>query len=367
MGRRRARGIAMLLLASTLAGCAGNLSAPVPLPAAAHALPPSPWAEADRRGVEAPEDAARSVATLAAYLTEGLPNEEMRIRAIFRWMTAHIRYDLQGLKSADYGDLSPDAVLARRSAVCEGYSGLFESLVRAAGFEVAVVSGFAKGVGYSAGAHLTTSLHHAWNAVKVRGEWKLLDCTWGAGALDERGEYVPAFDAFYFFTPPEQFIYSHFPNDPRWQLLREPLTRRAFEDLAMLKPAFFTCGLGASRMLEGHLREEGPEVLVPVILPEDVSAKVSVLLGENPVGEGYSEFAPGPSGRAIKVLLPAPGTYTVRLFAAPGAAAPLLDWAADVLVTVSKGSGGKTFEQMRSPASPKGGRKPQASPPASSG
>jgi hypothetical protein len=308
--------------------------------------------------VEAPEEAARSVTSLAAYLTEGLPTQEMRVRAIYRWMTAHIRYDLAGFKSADYGDLTPDAVLERRSAVCEGYSGLFESLVKAAGFEVAVVSGFAKGVGYAAGGPLNASLHHAWNAVKVRGEWKLLDCTWGAGALDERGDYVQGFEAFYFFTPPEQFIYSHFPNDPRWQLLPEPITRRAFEDLALLKAPFFTCGLEPIRPLEGHLREEGPEVVLPVRVPEGVSAKVAVFRGDERLTEGYFELAPGPSGREMKVLFPAQGTYRVRLFAAPGAAAPLLDWAADLLVTVQVGSGGKTFEQMRAPAPPKKVRNP---------
>jgi hypothetical protein len=363
MRRMGSRSFALLFLATLLAGCAGRPPAPdqvssaMPLPAQAPTT--SPWAEADRRGAEAPDDAARSVGSLAHYLTEGLPTEEMRVRAIFRWMTAHIRYDLQGLRSADYGDLSPEAVLERRSAVCEGYSGLFESLVRAAGFEVVMVSGFAKGVGYSAGAPLTTSLHHAWNAVKVRGEWKLLDCTWGAGALNERGEYVPAFDPFYFFTPPEQFIYSHFPNDSRWQLLAEPLTREAFEALALLKPAFFTCGLGSDRLLEGHLREEGPEVVLPIRVPDGVSVKASVLRGEEPVGDGYSEVHQGPSGREVRVLLPAPGTYTVRLFAASGAAASLLDWAADLLVTASTGSGGKTFEQMKAPGSPKGGRKPK--------
>ena len=222
-----------------------------------------------------------------------------------------------------------------------------------------MVSGFAKGVGYSAGAPLTTSLHHAWNAVKVRGEWKLLDCTWGAGALNERGEYVPAFDSFYFFTPPEQFIYSHFPNDSRWQLMAEPLTRQAFETLALLKPAFFTCGLGSDRLLEGHLREEGPEVVVPVRVPDGVSVKASVLRGEEPLGDGYSAVSTGALGARSEGPPSGPGTYTVRLFAASGAAASLLDWAADLLVTVSSGSGGKTFEQMKSPGSPKGVRKPK--------
>lgn len=315
---------------------------PVQVPAP----PPSPWVEADRRALDAPEAEATSVKALAGYLTEGLGSDEEKVRAIYRWMTQNIRYDLEGFRSSDFGDLSPEAVLRRRSAVCEGYSGLFESLVEAAGFEVAVISGFAKGLGFTAGDAVPAGFNHAWNAVKVRGEWKLLDCTWGAGALNDQDEYVRGFEPFYFFTPPEQFIYSHFPNDPKWQLLPTPISRKAFERLPRVKPAFFRCGLGFPGAPDAHIRAPGPLVAVPLLIPEDTNMVARLLRGETPAMAGCIRFSTGPEGDAVQILAPEPGTYTLRLFAAKGISATQVDWAADLLITVENGSGGKSFKDL---------------------
>lgn len=336
-----------------MTGCAASqppvqLDAPPP--------PASPWAEADRRAIEAPEAETTSVRALAAYLTDGLGSDEEKVRAIFRWMTDHIRYDLEGFRASDYGDPTPDEVLKKRSAVCEGYSGLFESLVHAAGFEVAVINGFAKGLGFSAGDAVPAGSNHAWNAVKVKGEWKLLDCTWGAGALNDQGEYVRGFEPFYFFTPPEQFIYSHFPNDPKWQLLPKPISRTAFERLPRVKPAFFLCGLRFPGAPEAHIRAPGPLVAVPLLIPKDTNMVARLLRGESPAGAGGVRFLTGPEGEAVQVLAPEPGTYTLRLFAAKGLSAAEVDWAADLLVTVENGSGGKSFEEFER----KAGKSPRA-------
>jgi hypothetical protein len=332
--------LAVLILALGCAVARPVAEAPAPV------APPSPWEEADRRAIQAPEAEAKSVGTLAAYLTEGLPSDEEKVRAIYRWMTEHIRYDVIGLRTSDYGDLSPDGVLQRRSAVCEGYSGLFESLVKAAGFEVAVINGFAKGLGFSAGDAVPAGFNHAWNAVKVRGEWKLLDCTWGAGALNVQGVYARGFEPFYFFTPPEQFIYSHFPSDPKWQLLAEPISRQAFEALPQIKPAFFLCGLRFLGAPQAHILAEGPLVAVPLVIPKDTNMVATLLSGEYPAVNGGARFLIGPAGDAVQILAPAPGTYTLRLFAAKGLSATQVDWAADLRITVERGSGGKTFADL---------------------
>lgn len=343
LGLSRPQDLMALAAVVLILGCA--VSKP-PTEVLAQPAPPSPWEEADRRAIQAPEGEATSVGVLAGYLTEGLPSDEEKVRAIYRWMTEHIRYDLNGFHTSDYGDLSPNGVLQRRSAVCEGYSGLFESLVKAAGFEVAVVSGFAKGMGFSAGDTVPAGLNHAWNAVKVKGEWNLLDCTWGAGALNERGEYVRGFEPFYFFTPPEQFIYSHFPSDPKWQLLAEPISRQAFEDLPQVKPAFFLCGLRFLGAPQAHILAEGPIVAVPIVIPEDTNMVATLLSGEYPAVNGGARFLSGPEGEAVQILAPAPGTYTLRLFAAKGLSAAQVDWAADLRITVKQGSGGKTFADL---------------------
>ena len=318
---------------------------------------PSPWEKVDTRALSAPASAESSVAALAAYLTEGLPSEEEKVRALFRWVTAHIQYDLEGLRAGDYGDLSPEGVLKSRRAVCEGYAGLFEALVEEAGFEVATIKGFAKGVGFVAGDPVPADFNHAWNAVKTEAGWKLLDCTWGAGALDEQGKYVEGFDPFYFFTPPEQFIFSHYPQDPTWQLLPSPMSKAEFEALPQVKPAFFSCGLAFVGPPMGLVTVREPPVVLSLMVPADVALKISLLKGEQPVGDGHVRTAREGDHAVVEALLPEPGTYLLRLFVAKGLQASQLDWAMDLRVAAEVGSGARTFK----PAEKKGSRKANSS------
>ena len=62
------------------------------------------------------------------------------------------------------------------------------------------ISGYAKGYGYSPEHPVTTNhqTNHAWNAVYLKGNWFLLDCTWGAGRLDKNKTYQAKFTEFYF-------------------------------------------------------------------------------------------------------------------------------------------------------------------------
>lgn len=313
----------------------------------APAQAPSPWAAADRAALEASPEAEASIGRLASALTGGLPTDEEKVRSIFRWVTAHLKYDVEGFRMGDYGDSAPEAVLHSKRAVCEGYAGLFEAIAREAGFEVAVIGGYAKGVGYSVGSQLPTTFNHSWNAVKVNGRWRLLDCTWGSGALDEMDNYVQGFDPFYFFTPPEQFVYSHFPRDPKWQLLDQPLTEEAFRAQPHLKPAFFRCGLKFSGIASGDFRVAGPRVTIALQAPPDAALKAFLLKGETPVGDGFVRAVPRGDGVDLEVIFPAPGIYALRLFAARGPSATRLDWAADLRITSDQGSGGKPLEKGR--------------------
>jgi uncharacterized protein (TIGR03000 family) len=41
---------------------------------------------------------------------------------------------------------------------------------------------------------------HAWNAVKLDGEWHLVDATWGAGGIKDK-QFVKKFKDYYFLAP----------------------------------------------------------------------------------------------------------------------------------------------------------------------
>lgn len=267
--------------------------------------------EIDRHAVHVPESKAQSLDSLAAYLTGPAKNDAERARAIFRWIAENIAYDAEGFRTKRYGSTTPDEVLKTRSTVCAGYSRLFESLATAAGLETVTIEGYAKGFGYAPGDHLDRA-NHDWNAVRIDGEWRLLDATWSAGHVDYSYRFTREFDDFFFFTPPEQFIYSHFPKEPEWQLLENTISLADFEAMAFVRPFFFQNNLAAISHTQSIVQADG-ETMMTFRAPKDASLSATLARDgrdypasafcQNDLGTVYVYFCP-----------PGPGRYELDLF-----------------------------------------------------
>jgi transglutaminase/protease-like cytokinesis protein 3 len=223
----------------------------------------------DQHAINTPSSAEASVDSLASYLVAPAKNEREKARSIFRWVTENIDYDVSGFFAGSFDDTNSKDVLKSRKSVCGGYSDIFSTLASSAGLEVVRIAGYGKGYGYMPGENLSAPSNHAWNAVKINGSWYLIDCTWGAGYIDDDKKYVRRFDDHYFMTPPSEFIYDHFPEDSRWQLLEHPLSKSEFEKQAFLKPEFFKYGLKLDDRLEGTIRAV-KEVNISIFTPNDV-------------------------------------------------------------------------------------------------
>jgi transglutaminase/protease-like cytokinesis protein 3 len=52
-----------------------------------------------------------------------------------------------------------------------------------------------------------------------------------------------SFDDFYWKTPPEQFVYSHLPANPKWACVENPPSVREFGKALNLKGHFFASSL----------------------------------------------------------------------------------------------------------------------------
>ncbi len=60
---------------------------------------------------------------------------------------------------------------------------------------------------------------HSWCATLIDSNWTLYDPTWDAGN---------GVNSKYFMVQPSEFIYSHMPFDPLWQLLNYPISHQHF-------------------------------------------------------------------------------------------------------------------------------------------
>jgi hypothetical protein len=127
------------------------------------------------------------------------------------------------------------------------FAQLYKKMADEAGLECAYIRGFSKG---SIRGGWTS---HAWNAVKIQGEWKLLDVTWAAGYADEKGKFRQVFLPGFFFTAPRVFALDHLPTEEKWQLLKKPISKTAFKNQCVFSYGDLENGIQDAEPLEEPL------------------------------------------------------------------------------------------------------------------
>jgi len=219
------------------------------------------------------DDAAMSISsqkadTLAKQLAALGNTDREKVRAIFRWITEHIDYNMiffdRRIKPVIYKEeddsnaaLPPlnervaAKVLKRKVAFCDGYARLFKTLCDHVGIPCEIILGYARN-------NITKkfAVNHTWNAVHVDGAWQLVDVTWGSGFVTYSNEYIKRFNDFYFLTPPDQFIQDHYPEDLRWTLLNDPPIYREFNQSPFRYPGFLKFGVTNNFPAKGVIEAE---------------------------------------------------------------------------------------------------------------
>jgi hypothetical protein len=197
------------------------------------------------------------VDTLAKQLAALGHNDREKVRAIFRWITENITYNVRPIghnrKTAALFYEEPDdssralppldervaaKVLNKGVAFCEGYSRLFKTLCDHAGIKAEIIYGYAR-----TNTNRRFGVNHTWNAVYIDSAWQLLDVTWASGFVTWANEYIQYFNEFYFLTPPDQFIHDHYPEDPQWTLLSDPPVYREYSQSPFRYSGYIKSGI----------------------------------------------------------------------------------------------------------------------------
>lgn len=185
---------------------------------------------------------------LAEHLADGCNNEEEKVRAFYFWITKNIRYDVKRFISGKSGPVKLRKILIRKRGLCADYANLFDTLCKSVGIKSCVVSGYSKGI-INLDDDLLFINDHAWNAVFINGEWKLLDLTWASGnviylptrwglikkkifpyaTIPHKHYYRANANDRYFLAHPKVMIKTHLPENPVWQLLNPALPIDVFE------------------------------------------------------------------------------------------------------------------------------------------
>ncbi len=317
----------------------------------------------DQHALNAPEDIKSSVKTLVEYLIEPARNERERLRAIFRWITHNIAYDTEGFfaELTEVEDaqeqavttvtetseeeqashiseaITPELVLQKGTADCDGYAVLTEALLSEAllgsvlgqkdaetqagaeglasalGTKMFSIQGFAKGYGYQVGSDFE-GINHAWNAVQLEGEWYFLDCTWGAGRPDEQNVFIREFEDYYFLTPPEELVYTHFPENPAQQHLDSSVSGQGFIKLAYLWPAFFKYEMRLGNHPESIIQTDSTLYLT-LYARDSILLMADLIRGQQLLDESYVFIQKDTARYDIHAVFPLTGEYLLRLYA----------------------------------------------------
>ncbi len=121
-----------------------------------------------------PEQAAyveMNVQEIIAKISKGSMTEVEKVRAVNDYIVANTAYTDQTNSSPH----SAYTVLAEHGGVCQGYALLAHSMLQKLGIETKYIVGYVGQEG------------HAWNLVKLDGQWYHLDTTWNDPVPDRKG------------------------------------------------------------------------------------------------------------------------------------------------------------------------------------
>ncbi|KAF7403770.1 hillarin-like [Vespula maculifrons] len=216
---------------------------------------PMEFADMDQIAISVAQEDQKTFTDLVRQLVSRCGSDIEKARTIFRWITVKNLNTMQFDENLR-GD-TPMGLLRGIKHGTESYHVLFKRLCSYAGLHCVVIKGYSKSAGYQPGVCFEDNrFRNSWNAVYVAGAWRFVQCNWGARHLVNAKE-VPRpgqpkakndslryeYDDHYFLTDPREFIYEFFPLQEDWQLLKQPITLKDFEELPFVRSLFFRYGL----------------------------------------------------------------------------------------------------------------------------
>jgi hypothetical protein len=162
-----------------------------------------------------------------------------KVKLIHDWICLNISYDAPMLKSGVAVNQTIEAVLKSKTAVCSGYSRVFQSMADYTGIPCITVSGYIKNQAGQRGLNQNNS--HSWNLVQIQGLWYIVDVTFDSGYVKD-WVFVRKYSTDALFVPPSASLYTRFPKQEEYQLVQMPITGQQFLNLPDIEGAFFSYG-----------------------------------------------------------------------------------------------------------------------------
>ena len=220
----------------------------------------------------------KSIKSVAKYIAKNETNPYLQVKAIHDYIITRVTYDLDVLKTGRRPSQDAKTVFVTHKGVCEGYANLFLALGKEIGLNVVYIKGKIRKdlVPIDLIPESFRLLKpnydwtlHAWNAIKIEGNWQLVDTTW-----DDNNSNKYSTD--YLMIPAEAMITSHFPALRGWQLLNNSKNFNSFEKQPILKPQFFVEKLKMISPIE-YQTDVREAALIKIATPPNYSRKIGAI------------------------------------------------------------------------------------------
>lgn len=217
---------------------------------------------------------------LVSKIAQDFSSDEEKSRAVFYWVSNTISYDVDFSKRIEDEKLnaysyktekerllkekklifeSATKAFNSKKTVCYGYAALFLEISKKLGLECELVQGDLKS-DFSQ-INLSIQLNHAWNVVKIKNEWKFIDCTLAAGNVSTKtNQFVFKFNDAFFLTNPELFFLNHFPEEKKWLLLNK--TKEDYIKLPVYFPDYINSNIKIISPISGVLSNKDNKSLI---------------------------------------------------------------------------------------------------------
>ena len=146
--------------------------------------------EKNRKILEAASD------VIGSRINQGMSDYDKEL-TIHDWIVLWTSYDEEASSTSPNATPDPDndnpyGVFFSRKSICAGYSSTFQLFMDMLGIECITVAGHARDL----------FTEHAWNMVKLGGEWYCVDVTWD----DPVGDLPPTYISHNFFNVTSEFM-----------------------------------------------------------------------------------------------------------------------------------------------------------------
>lgn len=172
----------------------------------------------------------RSWNKVAHLIGDSCKTELERVYTIYTYIAGSYKYDLNRLKLIYKREIKRELylseVLKKKKGVCGDFANLFATLCDSLDIGCFRVSGYSRNFSLLHPVR-KNYYNHAWNVVRVDGNWYVLDVTFGMQHFTKKKFDKERINYDFLFTDPAKFGIIHLPADPAFQLVNR---ERSYKD-----------------------------------------------------------------------------------------------------------------------------------------